>query len=65
MHVCDETMVIDVGGISISVSADYFVCEECGAEYENPSDDYDPLAQAYAEYEWITGKKWKGIYKDG
>lgn len=65
VHITDETMVIDVGGIPISVPADYFVCAKCGEDYENPSDDYDPLAQAYAEYERITGKKWEGIYKNG
>jgi len=62
-HVFDEKEDFEIGEIIVQFDADYFVCEECGGMYDNPRNDYDPLTQIYAEYERITGKKWKGIYK--
>jgi putative zinc finger/helix-turn-helix YgiT family protein len=41
---------LHVKGEIIPVEIDYFVCAECGAEFDNPAPDYDPLAAAYQEY---------------
>lgn len=63
VHVVGEIEDIIMGGVKIAIETDYFHCDECGEMYDNPRLDYDPLALAYAEFERITGKKWKGIYK--
>jgi len=44
----DET--ISVRGDAIIVPVKYFKCSECGAEYEDPRSNYDPLVLAYKEY---------------
>ena len=60
IHITDEKEDINVGNVTVQVDADIFHCEVCGNDYDNQSSDYDPLAQAYAEYEKLTGKKWRG-----
>ena len=42
--------ILDIKGEQIPVEVDFFVCEECGVEFDNPDPDYDPLKVAYKEY---------------
>jgi YgiT-type zinc finger domain-containing protein len=41
---------LNIKGEMIPVPVDYFVCTECGEEFDNPAPDYDPLAIAYRDY---------------
>ena len=41
---------IDVRGEEIPVEIEYYQCQECGEEFENPQPDRDPLEIAYKEY---------------
>ena len=63
VHLIDEPEQIVLGDVTVTINSNYYHCEECGEDYDIPSDGYDPLALAYDEYERITGKKWKGIYR--
>jgi hypothetical protein len=36
-----------IGDKMIPVSLKYYLCLECGEDYEVPSANYDPLAEAY------------------
>jgi putative zinc finger/helix-turn-helix YgiT family protein len=45
-----KTEDIIIKGESIPAEMDYFVCNECGNEFDNPDPEYDPLAVAYQEY---------------
>jgi len=62
VHYEKEPVLITLGEVVVTISADYWECLDCGGTYDNPRDDYDPLAIAYAEYERITGKKWESPY---
>ena len=42
---CDDYILVD--GQDIIVHLKYYVCLECGEDYEVPSADYDPLAELY------------------
>lgn len=46
----DKIEQIDIRGEIIPIHLEYFQCEECGEDYENPRPDYDPLDAAYREY---------------
>lgn len=41
---------INVKGEIIPVEVDFFVCAECGEEFDNPDPAYDPLRIAYQEF---------------
>lgn len=41
---------LNIKGETIPVEMDYFICAECGEEFDNPDPAYDPLAAAYDEY---------------
>ena len=61
-HVIDEPTTFDIGGVTVTVPDEYYQCLACGDNYWTGACK-DALELAYAEYEKITGKKWKGIYK--
>lgn len=42
--------ILNIKGEQIPVEVDFFVCEECGVEFDNPDPDYDYLKVAYEEY---------------
>jgi YgiT-type zinc finger domain-containing protein len=50
----DET--INIQGEIIPIHLEYYLCEECGEDFEIPRPDYDPLEAAYDEF-----RKKKGL----
>ena len=45
-----KTEEFNVRGVAIPVEVEYYQCQECGEEFENPKSDYDPYEIAYREY---------------
>ena len=39
-----------IKGESIEIDVEYFKCQECGQEFDNPNSDFDPLEKAYRLY---------------
>ena len=50
-----EPEEMKIRGEIITVDNEYFVCEECGEEFEDPKSDYDPLESAYTKYRDLKG----------
>ena len=48
--VISEVINIDVRGEMILTPITYYLCNECGEDFEIPNPEYDPLDQAYREY---------------
>ena len=42
---CDDYILVDDQSVLIHLK--YYVCLECGEDYEIPGADYDPLAELY------------------
>lgn len=51
----DKIEQIDIRGEMIPIHLEYYQCEECGEDYENPRPDYAPLDAAYREYRHRKG----------
>lgn len=49
-HFINRVEEIKIRELQIPVHLEYYVCEECGKDYEKPQPDYDPLDAAYREY---------------
>ena len=47
----------------ISVHLKYYVCLECGEDYEIPSADYDPLAELYEKLGLKTREERKAFFE--
>lgn len=46
----EKTEEMNIRGEMIPVHLEYYLCEECGMDFEIPHPDYDPLDAAYREY---------------
>lgn len=47
----------------ISVHLRYYICLECGEDYEIPSEDYDPLAELYQKLGLKTREDRKAFFE--
>lgn len=52
-----EVRLIPYKGELIPVHLDYYVCSDCGCDFEVPRPDYDPLTELYREYEKLKKGK--------
>ena len=43
-------------GELISVEVEYYKCQECGGEFEDPNNQNDPLEEVYRKYK-LKGKE--------
>lgn len=44
-----------IRGEIITVDVEYYKCEECGEEFEDPKSEYDPVEIAYTKYRELMG----------
>lgn len=56
---CDDYFLVDNQVILVHLK--YYVCLECGEDYEMPSADYDPLADAYLKLGLRTNEELTAI----
>ena len=45
-----KTEMIEIRDEVIEISLEYYLCDECGMDFEIPNPDYDPLDLVYREY---------------
>ncbi len=57
---CDDHFLVDDQDIIVHLK--YYVCLECGEDYEIPSADYDPLAELYQKLGLKTHKDRKAFF---
>jgi len=50
LHRVRKSIDLNVRGENIQVDANFLHCEECETDFEDPSEDEDPLEIAYTEY---------------
>ena len=57
---CDDYILVDDQSVLIHLK--YYVCLECGEDYEIPSADYDPLAELYEKLGLKTREDRKAFF---
>lgn len=50
-----KSELIEIRGEVIPVEIEYYLCEACGEEFEDPKGERDPLADAYRQYRQRKG----------